>query len=106
MPTLSFSGSINPRPGTVHVIGTVAVAGAYVWSTDLGQMRNGDEIELRFAAKPQSGTLALGYFGNYAHEQTTQIIASTPVVTNYGQISIKQTSGASTRFFSFEVWSI
>lgn len=105
MPSLAFSGSIFPSPGTVHIVGTVAQAGVYVFKTDLGQMLNGDEVELRFADKPTIGTIALGFLGNYAHQQSKQIVYSQPVITSLGHVSLKMSAG-SPRFFSYEVWSV
>lgn len=106
MPTLVLSGSINPRPGTIHIIGTVQGVATYVLGLEIGQLRNQDELEIRVAAKPQIGTITLAYFGNYANEQTQQMVYSTPVVTSVLQPSVKQTSGNNTRYFSFEIWSI
>ena len=106
MSTTLFYGSIAPTLNVVHIVGTISNAGVYVFKTDLGAMQNGDEIELRFADKPTSGTIACIYQAGYAHTQATQIKASPPVVvSSLAHVSITLRGGTG-RNFPFEVLSI
>jgi hypothetical protein len=96
MPTSAFSGSIRPSPGTVHILGTITNSGNYLWYHDLGQMANGDEMELRFATSVSAaGTVSLLYEAGYAHRQATQIKATPAVpIVRTAMVNLKQTAGS------------
>lgn len=107
MPSTLFNGSIQPVTNTVHIMGTIATSGVYVFSTDTGQMRAGDEIELRIAGAVGAGTVSCIYLASYAHQQATGIKISPPFTAEAGggHVSIVKRAGASPWFY-FTVLSI
>lgn len=107
MPSSIFFGSIQPTTNVVHILGTVSFSGIYVYKTDMGQMRAGDEIELRIADRVGSGTVACIYLASYAHQQSNAIKASPPFVVSStgGHVSLAQRAGGS-RWFNYELIGI
>lgn len=108
MPSTIFSGSLNPTTDiTIHTVGTISFSGVYLFQTDIGQLRNGDEIELRVNTTVGSGTIGCIYLASYAHQQSVSIKASPPfVIENTGQVSITKRAGASTRWFNYSIINI
>ncbi len=94
--------------GTANIVGTISQSGIYTFLTDLGAMRNGDEVELRIGAQVAgAGTLGLAYFTSYSQQQATQIKISPPIPTiRQVQFSIKMTAGGTTRSFVYQVISL
>lgn len=107
MPSTIFSGSVQPVTNTIHNIGTIGFSGVYVYKLDAGQMRAGDEIELRIADVVGPGTISCIYLASFSHQQSTQIKASPPFVieSGGGHVSIVQRAGSS-RWFNYSVVNI
>ena len=94
------SGSQTATISTEHTLSTQTTAGTYVLVVDLGNLANGDVVELRLKTKAKAaGTSRLAYLATFANAQGAPNTYSIPVPVDTEIVAtLTQTAGTGRSF--------
>lgn len=106
--TVESSGTQAATVGTEHSLAVLTGPKSFMLVIDLGNMVNGDEVELRAKAKVLSGgTRKQMDFAVFQHAQPEPVAIFGPFPGGHDcEFSLKQTAGASGRSFDWGAWSV
>ncbi len=96
--SVSASGIVSPTIGTESTLKTDTANGTYSFESELGNMVNGDIVELRMKTICTStGALAQAWKGSYGNTQINSHKESPPIASDQSlSVTIKQLSGTFT----------